>query len=177
MFRETFGLSIAEAMAAGRPVVASNWDGYRDLLRDGIDGFLIPSRWDEQADSLSFPLGWMQKLEISNFFPYISGSLAQLVQLDLAAAESAVLTLLTHPAMARAMGCAAHQRALEHFASHKVMRRYEELFEHLSVLRRAAPAAAELPQPPLRFDPVRCFAGYASHKKPFDRLPCNENDL
>ena len=107
----------------------------------------------------------MQKLEISNF-PYISGSLAQLVQLDLAAAESAVLTLLTHPAMARAMGCAAHQRALEHFASHKVMRRYEELFEHLSVLRRAAPAATELPQPPLRFDPVRCFAGYASHKKP-----------
>ena len=72
---------------------------------------------------------------------------------------------------------AAHQRALEHFASHKVMRRYEELFEHLSVLRRAAPAATELPQPPLRFDPVRCFAGYASHKKPFDRLPCNENDL
>ena len=37
--QETFGLSIAEAMAAGRPVVASNWDGYRDLLRDGIDGF------------------------------------------------------------------------------------------------------------------------------------------
>ena len=88
--QETFGLSIAEAMAAGRPVVASNWDGYRDLLRDGIDGFLIPSRWDEQADSLSFPLG-DAKLEISNF-PYISGSLAQLVQLDLAAAESAVLT-------------------------------------------------------------------------------------
>ena len=26
--QETFGLSIAEAMAAGRPVVASNWNGY-----------------------------------------------------------------------------------------------------------------------------------------------------
>ena len=25
-----------------------------------------------------------------------------------------------------------------------------------------------LPSPPVRLDPVRCFAGYASHVKPFD---------
>ena len=52
--QETFGLSIAEAMAAGRPVVASDWDGYRDLIRNGIDGYLIPSCWDEQANHVSF---------------------------------------------------------------------------------------------------------------------------
>ena len=37
--QETFGLSIAEAMAMGKPIVASNWDGYRDLVRDGTDDF------------------------------------------------------------------------------------------------------------------------------------------
>ena len=30
--QETFGLAVAEAMAAGLPVVASNWNGYRDLF-------------------------------------------------------------------------------------------------------------------------------------------------
>lgn len=164
--QETFGLSIAEAMAARRPVVASDWDGYRDLVRDGIDGFLIPSRWDEQADAVSFPLGWMQKLEISSF-PHISGSLAQLVQLDLAAAESAVLTLLLQPAMARAMGRAAQQRALDQFAPRRVLSRFEVLFEQLASRRRVAQKSFNAAKPPMRFDPVRCFAGYASHQQPF----------
>ena len=28
-------------MAAGLPVVVSDWDGYRDTVRDGVDGFRI----------------------------------------------------------------------------------------------------------------------------------------
>ena len=163
--QETFGLSIAEAMAAGKPVVASNWDGYRDLVRDGLDGFLIPSRWDEQADVVSFPLAWTQKLEI-NSFPYVSGSLAQLVQVDLAAAEAAVLTLLTQPALARAMGRAARRRAIEQFSADRVLARFAELFEELACRRKTAEDETVL-SPPVRLDPVRCFAGYASHDQPF----------
>ena len=37
-------------------------------------------------------------------FPAIAGALAQLVQLDLVAAEMALLTVLSQPAMGRAMG-------------------------------------------------------------------------
>ena len=39
--QETFGLAVAESMAAGLPVVASDWDGYRDSVRNGVDGFLV----------------------------------------------------------------------------------------------------------------------------------------
>ena len=173
--QETFGLSIAEAMAAGRPVVASNWNGYRDLIRDGVDGFLIPSRWDEQSQSVSFPLGWMQKNELSNF-PFISGSLAQLVQLDLEAAEAAVITLLTQPKLSAAMGRAARQRALNQFHPKRVMLRFSELFENLNDLRKSADVTRELVSPPLRFDPVKCFADYASHQTPFrDDLSFNDD--
>ena len=49
--QETFGLAVAEAMAAGLPLVASDWSGYRDLVRDGVDGFLIPSVWSASAQS------------------------------------------------------------------------------------------------------------------------------
>ncbi len=39
--QESFGLTPIEAMAAGLPRVISDWDGYRDSVTDGEDGFLI----------------------------------------------------------------------------------------------------------------------------------------
>lgn len=37
---ESFGLAVLEGMAAGRPVVASNVDGHRRLISDGVNGLL-----------------------------------------------------------------------------------------------------------------------------------------
>jgi phosphatidylinositol alpha-mannosyltransferase len=45
---ESFGMVLTEAFAAGTPVVASNIAGYSDVVRDGIDGTLVP-RDDPQA--------------------------------------------------------------------------------------------------------------------------------
>jgi len=39
---EGFGLTAAEAMTAGKPVVASNVDGLREVVQDGISGLLVP---------------------------------------------------------------------------------------------------------------------------------------
>ena len=41
--QESFGLTPIEAMAAGLPRVISDWDGYRDSVEHGEDGFLIPT--------------------------------------------------------------------------------------------------------------------------------------
>src|SRR5207237_6976257 len=39
---ESFGITLAEAMAAGRAVVASSIPGYAAVARSGLDAFLVP---------------------------------------------------------------------------------------------------------------------------------------
>ena len=161
--QETFGLAVAEAMAAGLPLVASDWSGYRDLVRDGIDGFLIPSAWAATAPQASIPLGWQQFTGLQGF-PAVAGALAQLVKIDLAAAEAALLTLLNQPAMTRAMGASAARRARLLFAPEVVMATHEQLFLELEQYRQKAPSDAHCARPVSpQLDPVRVFAGFASH--------------
>src|SRR6202000_799256 len=45
---ESFGMVLTEAFAAGTPVVASDIAGYRDVVRDGVGGVLVP-RGDAQT--------------------------------------------------------------------------------------------------------------------------------
>jgi glycosyltransferase involved in cell wall biosynthesis len=41
---DAFGLVILEAMACGVPVIATEHSGARDIITDGVDGFIVPAR-------------------------------------------------------------------------------------------------------------------------------------
>ncbi|PWB60139.1 MAG: glycosyltransferase family 1 protein [Bradyrhizobiaceae bacterium] len=48
-YREGTPRSLVEAAAAGRPIVATDVPGCREVVRDGIEGLLVPARDTEQA--------------------------------------------------------------------------------------------------------------------------------
>jgi glycosyltransferase involved in cell wall biosynthesis len=54
--RETFGLAALEAMARGKPVVASRVGGLPELVHHGQTGLLVDLRPEAIADAVSFLL-------------------------------------------------------------------------------------------------------------------------
>jgi phosphatidylinositol alpha-mannosyltransferase len=72
---ESFGMVLTEAFAAGIPVIASDIAGYRDVVRDGVDGVLIPPAnaqalaealrdlWDEPERRSELALGAVRDVD------------------------------------------------------------------------------------------------------------------
>ncbi len=157
---ETFGQALIEAMAAGLPLVVSDWDGYRDIVRNSVDGFLIPTL-GAPPGPLGRSLALMELLGDVNYAQY-GGATAEHTAVDVDAAALALARLGADPELRRRMGDAGARRARAEFDWRVVVGQYQELFSDLDDRRRAKvgadPALNSPRQSPLRDDPFRTFA-------------------
>lgn len=160
--QETFGIVPIEAMAAGLPVVVSDWDGYRDTVRDGVDGFRVPTLMPSAG--LGTDLAWRHAAEIDTYDMYC-GHTCMLVAVDVQATAQAFTRLFESPELRREMGQAGRQRAREVYDWAAIIPRYEALWAGLAQVRQGqAEAIKPLPHPwPARMDPFHAFAAYPSH--------------
>lgn len=153
--QETFGLTLLEAMAAGLPVVASNYDGYRDIVVAGQTGWLLPTLGpaDTGNRDVLAPLCYDNHTHLR---------LAQSLAVDVPALADALAALIREPRTRQAMGQAGRLRAGEHFTWDACVTRHLALWERLAA--EPVPdreALARVPHP-LTLAYGEVFAGYPS---------------
>jgi starch synthase len=133
--QETFGLTPVEAMAAGLPVLVSDWNGYKDTVRDGIDGFRIRT-WAPAAPA-SAPAARDHECEVNNYDYYLSRT-STTVSMDWRQLLAATITLVTDGVVRRALGESARRRAREVLDWSVVYRQYQDLWAELAAMRLKA---------------------------------------
>jgi len=163
--QETFGLTPLEAMAAGLPVVVSDWDGYRDTVRHGVDGLRVPTLMPPP------PLGGdlinRYTAGIDSYDRYC-GHTSQFVAVDPLAFAVACIQLVVDAGLRARMGASGRGWVRTTFDWQVVVGQYRQLWAELAEVRRSAPQSAprpvDAPAHPARQDPFRAFAGYPTRR-------------
>lgn len=162
--QETFGLTPIEAMANGLPTIVSDWDGYQESVRHGVDGFRIPS-WIPATGSL-IELTREYFDDTMNWPTYIGYS-SMTISVDIQACSQYLIRLINEPELRKKMGENGRQRTQLIYDWRVIIQSYENLWESLSECRQKEselfPRSPENPPYPLCDDPLRVFAHYSTH--------------
>jgi glycosyltransferase involved in cell wall biosynthesis len=166
--QESFGLTPVEAMASGLPVVVSDWDGYRDTVTDGVEGFTVPTM--TLAPGLGAGIADRYLNGEFTYGHYLAAA-SQSTAVDSAAVAQAIARLAEDPDLRRRMGEAGMRRAAAVYDWRNVIPAYEALWAELAQRRKAdgGDGAAARGTHPLRPDPYRLFADFPTrHMSPED---------
>jgi hypothetical protein len=160
--QESFGLTVIEAMAAELPVVASNWNGYREAIAHGDNGVLIDSYlpWVSLADA-----AYRYVSGVDTYDVYIGG-LSQFCMVDVEQVAQSFERLAADEALRRKLGAAARRTVEETFDWKVVLPRYRELWreqiERIERARREDPYTTSATWRAL--DPAATFSVFPSHR-------------
>lgn len=159
--QETFGITPLEAMAAGLPLLVSDWNGYKDTVPDGVAGYRVPT-W-APAPGAGTAIAWDYETDAINYDFFLSRT-STTVSLDLAVLDARLTELVSDAALRRRMGEAGRAHVRRTFDWAVVYARYEALWRELAEIRASAardPALAGAPaSAPTRGDPFTRFAAY-----------------
>lgn len=173
--QETFGIVPIEAMAAGMPVVVADWDGYKDTVRDGVDGFRIATIMP--GAGLGGDLATRHALEIDTYDMYC-GHTCSLIAVDVQATAAAFIKLFASADLRLSMGAAGQQRAREVYDWAAIIPQYEALWDEQARIRKAQTTAPALAHAwPARMDPFAAFSAYPTFTlKPESQLALVDAD-
>jgi len=154
--QETFGISILEAQAACLPVVASDYDGYRDLVAPGETGLLVPTIGPAPAAGDDF-IDRLAPLLFDNQYLLL---LAQRTVVRTPELSAALAGLLADPDRRERMGLAGRERVRAHYLWPTVIEQHLALWDELWSLPTPDPETLRLVPHPLHLPYSRVFAPY-----------------
>lgn len=165
--QETFGLAPLEGMAAGLPVLGSDWDGLKDTISPDV-GLRVTSRMLGPThlanESLRLQGG------VDDYTQYCA-AVSAMTELDMGDMRAKILALAGNPALRQTLGAAAQRRVEAHYDWSAVIPQMQALWAEQTARKTAAAARGyrirgySLPVAP---SPSLLFAGYPTETA---RLP------
>jgi hypothetical protein len=146
-------------MASGLPVLVSDWNGYRDTVRDGLDGFRIPVTGAPEGGAIDLAL--RHALQMDTYDRYI-GQFSMATAVDPEILSRRIGELADSPDQRARMGASGQARALAEFDWPVILHRYQALAGELGRLRSRA-TGGQIPWP-LRPDPSRLFGHFPTRR-------------
>jgi glycosyltransferase involved in cell wall biosynthesis len=174
--QETFGLAPIEGMAAGLPLLVSDWDGMKDTVTPDV-GFRITSRTlpgpHLAQEALRYQGGY------DSYVQYCSIASA-MTEIDMGELTALILDLAQNPGLRRKMGAAgqAPARALYDWA--RIIPQMQELWGEQEERRTAAearPARYAADALPIAPSPTGLFGSYPTGFASFAEVALVARDL
>lgn len=129
--QETFGLSPLKAMAAGLPVLTSDWNGIRETVTEGV-GIRVPSV--SVSGAHTGLEGWRYQAGGLTYAQYGNNTSAT-TALDMRATIDEMVALARDPALRARMGAAGKSRARRVYDWSAIIPRMQDLWAELAAIR------------------------------------------
>ncbi|CAM8625346.1 RfaG Glycosyltransferase [Burkholderiales bacterium] len=167
--QETFGITPLEAMAAGLPIIVSDWNGYKDTVTHGEVGFRA-STYMPAPDSMA-DLARDYELDLDTYDMHI-GKVAAATAVDYREVRTYIGELVENKHLREQMGERARCRARSTYDWSKIIPQYEALWNALNEERNhTSKAHTSLGQASKAIqDPSRTFACFSSKQLGPDHL-------
>jgi glycosyltransferase involved in cell wall biosynthesis len=159
--QETFGLAPLEGMAAGLPLLVSDWDGLKDTVSPDV-GLRVKTRTlgprHTANESLRLQGG------IDDYSQYCA-AVSAMTEVDMPDLKSAIVALATNPDLRARLGASALTRVRQHYDWAAVIPQYQALWAEQETIRAAGlDRSQRVPghQMPVAPAPTLLFGSYPS---------------
>ena len=127
--QETFGIAPIEAMAAGLPIVVSDWDGYKETVIHEKTGFRVPTYWENCDNNIS-PLA---PLFTNRYYHFC---LAQSVFIDVNKMKEYLKLLVEDESLRKKIGKNGIEHAKNNYDWKVIIPKYERLWAELKEISK-----------------------------------------
>ncbi|MCX7288161.1 MAG: glycosyltransferase family 4 protein [Rhodobacterales bacterium] len=163
--QETYGLAPVEAMAAGLPLIVSDWDGMKDTVTPEV-GIRVPTEMPGPGEATHLSQRFLGGTD--RYLQFL-GQLSAMTRVSVPALTRALVTLGTDPALRRRMGAAGQARVRSLYDWRRVIPQMQALWAEQSTMLAHARtrggrgmACADAARLPVAPAPDVMFAGYPS---------------
>ena len=163
--QETFGLAPVEAMAAGLPVICSDWNGFKDTIEDGVTGFRVRTLMSPPGSGREIAERFEDNTD--RYLQYL-GFVHQRTAVDVREMAEVIMALAASPERRAEMGAAGVERARRHYDWSVIIPQYQALWAEQTARRaRGLPTSPHEPGEavnPAAMDPFTLYQGYATDR-------------